>query len=140
MNILNQILKFPARRRRNLSEVVWSLLRIKGEASAIKLAFEILQRYSESDAKARLGFFQFLADELGPDEAQLAAAISAFQTDPDPEHYLSLQRAVEPQRQDLIRILNWVPGGDAVGVLCVAGNSIRSGVCPCSRGGTNRAA
>jgi len=113
MNILDQILKFPTRRRREIFEVVQSLLRIKGEASAIKLAHEVLQRYAELDSDGELEFFRLLATELGPNEARLNDAIAAYQTAPDPANYLELQNAVEPQRQDLIRILNWVPDGTA---------------------------
>lgn len=111
MNILNQILKFPTRRRREISEVVKSLLRIKGEASAIKLAYEVLQRYAEADEAGQSAFFALLRDELGPDEARLGAALAAYQAAPGGEHYLELLDAVEPSRQELIRILNWAPHG-----------------------------
>lgn len=111
MNILNQILKFPTRRRRDISEVVKSLLRIKGEASAIKLAYEVLQRYAEADEPGQRAFFALLRDELGPDETRLGAALAAYQAEPGGEHYLELLEAVEPSRQELIRILNWAPHG-----------------------------
>lgn len=111
MNILNQILKFPTRRRRDISDVVKSLLRIKGEASAIKLAYEVLQRYAEADESGQRAFFALLRDELGPDETRLGAALAAYQAEPGGEHYLELLDAVEPSRQELIRILNWAPHG-----------------------------
>lgn len=111
VNILNQILKFPTRRRREISEVVKSLLRIKGEASAIKLAYEVLQRYAEADESGQRAFFELLRDELGPDEARLGSALAAYQAEADGERYLELLDAVEPSRQELIRILNWAPHG-----------------------------
>ncbi|MGR9091749.1 MAG: malonyl-CoA decarboxylase [Gammaproteobacteria bacterium] len=111
MSILNQILKFPNRRRREIGAVVKSLLRIKGEASAIKLAHEVLQRYTEVDGPGQLAFFRLLRDELGPDKARLGAAIAAYQSEPGGERYLELLDAVEPSRQELIRILNWAPHG-----------------------------
>lgn len=111
MDFLNQILKFPTRRRREIGSVVKSVLRIKGEASAIKLAHEILQRYEEFDDEAKLAFFRLLRDELGPDEAKLNDAISAYRSEPGDNSYLELLAAVEPPRQDLIRILNWAPQG-----------------------------
>lgn len=111
MNILNQILRFPTRRRREIGEVVKSLLRIKGEASAIKLAHEVLQRYAEADVAGQRAFFALLRDELGPDETRLGTALAAYQSAPDGERYLELLDAVEPSRQELIRILNWAPHG-----------------------------
>ena len=71
MSFFNQILRFPTRRRREIATVVKALLRIKGEASAIK----------------------------------------SYMASPNASHYVSLLKAVEPQRQDLIRTLNWAPEG-----------------------------
>lgn len=111
MDFLNQILKFPLRRRRDIASVVKSLLRIKGEASAIKLAHQVLQLYAESDEDGRREFFRFLLYELGPDDNALSAAMQAYQSDPAPANYVKLLGVVEPQRQDLIRTLNWAPDG-----------------------------
>jgi malonyl-CoA decarboxylase len=111
VDFLNQILKFPSRRRRDIAGVVKSLLRIKGEASAIKLAHEVLQRYDEADEEGRRGFFRFLRDELGPNEDELSAAVSAYQADPGAVSYVALLGAIEPQRRDLIHTLNWAPNG-----------------------------
>ena len=111
MDFLNQILKFPLRRRRDITSVVKSLLRIKGEASAIKLAHQVLQLYAEADEDGKRGFFRFLLDELGPDDGKLGAAVSAYSMSPDRANYIELLGAVEPLRQDLIRTLNWVPRG-----------------------------
>ena len=91
--------------------MVKSLLRIKGEASAIKLAHEVLQRYAEADESGQRAFFSLLRDELGPDESRLGGAIAAYQSEPGGERYLELLDAVEPSRQELIRILNWAPHG-----------------------------
>lgn len=113
MDILNQILKFPLRRRRDLGDAIRSLLRIKGEASAIKLAHEILQRYTNAESAEKITFFQLLASDLGPDASVLNEAITAYQGEPSPANFTRLQSAVEPPRQDLIRTLNWVPGGTA---------------------------
>ncbi len=111
MDFLSQILKFPLRRRRDITSVVKSLLRIKGEASAIKLAHQVLQIYAEADEDGKRQFFRFLLNELGPNEEHLRGAISAYTASPDPTNYVELLGAVEPQRQDLIRTLNWAPQG-----------------------------
>jgi len=111
MDFFNQILKFPSRRRRDITQVVKSLLRITGEASAINLAHQVLQLYGAADEDGKRKFFRFLLDELGPDEEQLSTASAAYQAAPDSDNYVTLLRAVEPRRQDLIRTLNWAPNG-----------------------------
>lgn len=111
MDFLNQILKFPSRRRGSMESAVGSLLRIKGEASAIKLAFEILQRYAEASDDEKRAFFGLLLNELGPDKQTLDAAINDYLALPESSNYLNLLDAVEPARQDLIRTLNWTPQG-----------------------------
>ncbi len=111
MDFFNQILKFPLRRRRHIASVVKSLLRIKGEASAIKLAHQVLLNYAELDVDGKRGFFRFLLHELGPDDGELTAAIQRYQADPVAKSYLDLLGAVEPQRRDLVRTLNWAPNG-----------------------------
>ena len=108
---LSQILKLPARRGRDLATNARSLLRIKGEASAIKLAQELLQLYAEADGDGKLRFFNLLVSELGPDDEALDAAISTYLADPGPHNHVGLLQAVEPQRRELIRVLNWAPEG-----------------------------
>lgn len=111
MDFFNQLLKFPSRRRGDMASLVRSLLRIKGEASAIKLAYEILQRYANSDQEQKYEFFKLLLIELGPDEERLDQAIKNYSASNTPSRYLELLDAVEPARQDLIRTLNWTPQG-----------------------------
>ncbi len=106
-----RILKFPRRRRVDIREMSLSLLRIKGEASALKLALEIHQCYERLDMEAKAAHFDFLVTELGPCEENLVRATSAYSEAPSPENYTRLLDAVEPQRRELIRILNWTPGG-----------------------------
>lgn len=113
MDFFSQLLKFPSRRRGDMASVVRSLLRIKGEASAIKLAFEILQRYKESTDDEKNAFFRLLLTELGPNKAELDQAIKNYSVSADTENYLTLLDAIEPLRQDLIRTLNWTPHGTA---------------------------
>ena len=108
---LSQILKFPARRGRDLATNARSLLRIKGEASAIKLAQELLELYAAADGDGKLAFFNLLVSELGPDDEALGAAISTYLADPGPHNHVGLLQAVEPQRRELIRELNWAPEG-----------------------------
>jgi len=111
MDFFSQLLKFPSRRGGDMASVVRALLRIKGEASAIKLAFEILQRYKASSEDDKKAFFYLLLNELGPNNADLDQAIANYTVSAKTENYLALLDAIEPLRQDLIRTLNWTPKG-----------------------------
>lgn len=87
------------------------LLSRRGEASGMVLAERLLAAYAAADHAARLGFLQALASHFGADEAALEAAIEAWRAAPEPKPLAELQRATEPRRQELIRRMNYAPGG-----------------------------
>ena len=94
-----------------LIELCEALLSGAGEASGTAMAREVLDRYHELDAAARLTFFEALARDFGPDRARLAKAIEAWQAQPGDGNGSNLHFASEPRRQELIRRLNRAPGG-----------------------------
>jgi malonyl-CoA decarboxylase len=59
-------------------------------------------------------FLDLLADEFSPDPRQVWSAAQVYHDDPSASHLLSLQRVVEPPRQELFRRLNMAPGGTAL--------------------------
>ena len=89
------------------------LLSGRGEASGVALARQVLDLYGRSPTQARLGVFQLLARDFGPDRDRLRAAWAAYDEAPTPSHLQVLLRAVEPPRQELFRRLNLAPGGTA---------------------------
>jgi len=94
-----------------LRKLCLALLQLKGEASAIALAEEIIHEYQEAEAEERVQFFRFLNDELGADTGQLNAAMKLYQDAPEQLQLLRLSAACESQRLDLFRTLNSSPGG-----------------------------
>ena len=88
-----------------------SLLRTKGEASAVTLARRALDAFARIDAGERDAFFEFLRHDLDPDPAALDAAIERYRTSPDPETAAALTAAAEPPRQELLRLMNIAPEG-----------------------------
>lgn len=88
-----------------------TLLQLKGEASSVAIAEEILSHYRSGTAEEKQSFFHYLHDELGVDSTQINKAIKDWQTRPSGQHLQALGTACEPARLELLRTLNTAPGG-----------------------------
>ena len=93
-----------------LIDLAERLLSRRGEASGVAIAAEILSAYARLTSGPRIAFFEALA-RLGPDRAELDAALAAYVARPDEETAQRLHLAAEPRRQELFRRLNLAPGG-----------------------------
>ncbi len=89
------------------------LLSRRGEASGMALAERLLAEFEAAEPDAKLAFLQALASHFGADADAIEAAIDAWRSAPEPKPLARLQRASEPRRQELIRRLNYAPGGTA---------------------------
>ena len=89
------------------------LLLLKGEASAISLAHQILITYRELSDRKRIQFFERLVTEFMPDTERLNQAIAAYQRDPNAGTVRALEAAAESPRQEMFRMLNMGPDGTA---------------------------
>jgi malonyl-CoA decarboxylase len=98
-------------RSASLVQLCDELLSVRGEASGVALAGEILLRYAELKTGPRIAFFEALASRFGPDGARLDAAIAAWQNAPGDGSAAEVHRASEPRRLELFRRLNLAPGG-----------------------------
>lgn len=105
--------KVSSRKQTPLDDLCRELLTSKGEVSGAALAQVILQRYAELDDAGKLAFFFQLRDEfdLNIDDAKMT--LSIYESQPDKKSYAAFMRAVDPQRQELVRRLNEVPGATA---------------------------
>src|SRR5262245_42476531 len=89
------------------------LLHLKGEASAISLAHEILTTYRVFSTSEQLEFFERLLTEFMPDSERLRHAIASYQGEPNGRTLAALQSAAESPRQDLFNLLNMGPDATA---------------------------
>jgi malonyl-CoA decarboxylase len=104
----------PARQRaRGLVELCEDLLSVRGEASGVALARDILARYATLTIGPRIAFFEALESTFGHDPARIAAAVAAWELSPSAETAAALHGATEPKRLELFRRLNLAPGGTA---------------------------
>ncbi len=111
---LSNLLKLvtgTALKRRTWQEICHDLLRLKDEATVLRLASELLSRYEEFDADERLVFFRYLLTEFRVDQDRLRKAIDAYQKDSGPLNVQKLNRASLPARRGLFEILNICPNG-----------------------------
>lgn len=100
-----------ARRRRTLEHLCSDLLSEPGEASAIALARELVERYEAMDDVSKLSFFAMLENAFSPEVDVVNRAAEAYREAPAASTLMVLSRAVEPPRQELIRRLNMAPRG-----------------------------
>ncbi|GAB4525063.1 MAG: malonyl-CoA decarboxylase [Roseibium sp.] len=101
----------PGRRDpRPLEELAGALMGATGEVTGLAVAGSILQRYGELDDAGKLAFFRHVAGNMNIDPEKVRATLDAYQRDPGRKTYRAFMTAVEPDRQELIRRLNQVPG------------------------------
>jgi malonyl-CoA decarboxylase len=111
---LKNILKLvtgAALKRRSWQDICHDLLRLRDEATVLRLSAELLQRYDEFEEAERLAFFNYLLREFRVDQPSLNAAIDDFREDPSPLNVQAINRASLPSRRNLFEILNMCPGG-----------------------------
>ncbi len=97
----------------SLAELCEQLLSIRGEASEVALAREILARYDELTIGPRIAFFETLLLRFGPDRTRIEKAIEAWHGSQSEETASALHMQCEPRRQELFRRLNLAPQGTA---------------------------
>jgi malonyl-CoA decarboxylase len=96
--------------RMPLAALARLLLSVRGEASGVAIAREIVRRYLASGKADRLAFLIVLAEAFAPEEAVIRTAAGAYAASPTPETLRALQGAVEPPRQEVLRRINLAPG------------------------------
>ncbi|TXL68623.1 malonyl-CoA decarboxylase [Zeimonas arvi] len=96
-----------------LAEMAAGLLSIRGEASGVALARQLLDEYLEASDADKLAFLLELAREFGPDQKALERSVAAWMKKPSGATALALHQAAESRRQELIRRMNQAPGGTA---------------------------
>ncbi|MSO65799.1 MAG: MCD, Malonyl-CoA decarboxylase MCD [Alphaproteobacteria bacterium] len=95
----------------DLIELTEALLSVRGEASGVALAQEVLDRYAASSAEERGFYLHALATRYGPHLPRLDRAIEAYVADKNPTTMAALTAAAMPRRQEVMRRLNLAPNG-----------------------------
>ncbi len=88
-----------------------ALLGLKGEASSVALAEEILAAYNHFNNEEKKEFFKFLETNLSPDIHKVSRAIASFQERPSQQAIQALHAASESRRLELFRALNMATDG-----------------------------
>jgi len=96
-----------------MDELALALMSVRGEASGVAIASDLLAAYAEATPDERTHFLTLLATRFGPDPEAVDLAIARYREEGEAA-LLSLARAVEPPRQELLRRLNLAPGATAM--------------------------
>lgn len=91
----------------DLSRVIVSA---RGETSATGLAQSILDIWEGLPEAGKIAFLGGLAEQFGPNLADVAAAVEAVRTDPSENNISLLHAVTESDRQEIIQRLNKAPG------------------------------
>lgn len=118
--LLQRILPFFDRQlevgRQNGTKTIYdlakALLSVRGEASGVAIATDVLALYEQLDMPSREAFLLILAKDFDPDERALTHSWELYRRD-GPTALPALSKAVEAPRQELFRRLNFAPGGTA---------------------------
>jgi malonyl-CoA decarboxylase len=89
------------------------LIEQRGEASALALAAEVIERIQRLDEREIAHFLDVLAKTFSPDAKNVETAVRTWQREHDPEALVKLAAAVEAPRQELFRRINMAPEGTA---------------------------
>lgn len=86
---------------------------MRGEASSLSLAQQVVRRYDLLDDDDKTGFFELLLAEFSPDEAAVKSAIAGYESAPGPDTVQQLAFVTEAPRLALLRAVNIAEGGTA---------------------------
>ncbi|MEH6476284.1 MAG: malonyl-CoA decarboxylase [Sneathiella sp.] len=100
-------------RSHSIEGVCRDLLTQRGEASGIALAREVVLLWQKISEEERLNFLVFLQKEVCVDQEGLDKAVASYAADKTPENQRKLSKALEAPRQELMRRINFAPGGTA---------------------------
>ncbi|NNF71299.1 MAG: malonyl-CoA decarboxylase [Rhodobacteraceae bacterium] len=96
--------------KRSTDELALALVGAAGEISGRALGRQILDRYEAMEDDEKLAFFRHLAEDMNIAPETVRACLAQYEAMPSKDSYRAFMTAAEPQRQELIRRLNMVPG------------------------------
>ncbi len=98
---------------KTIRQLCQTLLNRKGEASGTALAKDVVDTFNRMSEEERRGFLQILTEEFGPDAEAISEAAGKYLEARDFESMQVLARSLNSPRADLIRMINFAPGGIA---------------------------
>ncbi|WP_390915453.1 malonyl-CoA decarboxylase domain-containing protein [Pseudosulfitobacter sp. SM2401] len=98
---------------RSTTQLAKDLLGSRGEMSGSTLARLILDRYGAMTADEKRTFFEFMTHGLEINAQDVTDTLQTYRDAPSKKTYRAFASACEPDRQELIRRLNQVPGATA---------------------------
>jgi malonyl-CoA decarboxylase len=108
-------LDFPIKKQglKSIKQLCNTLLVRKGEASGTALAKEIVDAYNRMDNNEKMKFLEMLTEEFNPDPLDIIKAAQQYIKTQDFDSLQNLARSIDSPRMDLLRMINFGPGGIA---------------------------
>jgi len=113
--VLDDLRQATARRRAQAASRRLQLdcRRLLREGAGLEIASDLIDRIDDLDSESLDLFFGWIASALSPDPATVLRAAEAYAKAPGADTLLALTAVVEPERQELFRRINRMPGGTA---------------------------
>ncbi|GLQ06740.1 malonyl-CoA decarboxylase [Sneathiella chinensis] len=100
-------------RNQTIEGLCRDLMTQKGEASGMALAREVVESWKGLADAEKLAYLKFLAEDFSVDDGEIAKAVAAYQKEPSDTSLSRLSAVLESPRQELMRRINFAPGGTA---------------------------
>ena len=110
--MLDNLLK--ARQLKKTINATRRLLSERGESNAASMAADVIDNYKTLDETRKDEYFDFLAEKLNPNAADVLSAAKGYADTPSAENLIWLMKVAEAPRQEMFRRLNRAPSGTAV--------------------------
>ena len=110
-NIFDQRLMFSSERDdREICAICDALLSEKGEVSGTRLAAAFLAKYRSLNVDERVAFFYDLAERYDLDTKSIVESAETYEGERSAGNFRKFLETAEPQRLELLRRVNQVPG------------------------------
>ena len=90
------------------------LLTLRGESSAILVADEIIERLKVQTDSENIAFFEYLLNDMQPNQEKLTEAIHAYLEDPNPHTANLIAANADARHMQLFRMLSTSPRGPSL--------------------------
>lgn len=98
---------------KSIKELCETLLERKGEASGTALAKQIVDYYNSLNDDEKIRFLHMITGKFAPDPNEIFDAAQQYTKSQDFSSLQNLSRSIESPRLELIRLINYAPGGMA---------------------------
>lgn len=109
MSLLGKIVQ--SRQLAKANQAIKRLMSERGESNSSSMAQDVIQQFQSLDEVNRTELYTMLAEKYNPDAQEVLQSAQAYAEKPTAKNLITLTKASESPRQELLRRINRAPGG-----------------------------